>query len=41
VDQSHFSRHFKRLTGVTPGRFLHPEQEHTRRSASRALASFA
>jgi AraC-like DNA-binding protein len=41
VDQSHFSRHFKRLTGVTPGRFVHPKQEHTRRSASHALASLA
>ena len=37
VDQSHFTRHFKKLTGFTPGRYLRLEQECTRRSAPQAL----
>jgi AraC-like DNA-binding protein len=41
VDQSHFSRHFKRTTGVTPGQFVQSEQERTRRGTSRALSSVA
>ena len=39
VDQSHFTRHFKRFTGVTPGRYLRLEQECTRRSGQHALTS--
>jgi AraC-like DNA-binding protein len=39
VDQSHFTRHFKRFTGVTPGRYLRLEQECTRRSGPHALTS--
>jgi AraC-like DNA-binding protein len=39
VDQSHFTRHFKRFTGVTPGRYLRLEQECTRRSRQHALTS--
>ncbi len=39
VDQSHFTRHFKRLTGVTPGRYLRLEQECTRRRGPQALTS--
>jgi AraC-like DNA-binding protein len=30
VDQSHFSRHFRRIVGVTPGRFAPAQQERTR-----------
>jgi AraC-like DNA-binding protein len=41
VDQSHFSRHFKRSTGVTPGQFVQSEQERTRRATSHALSSVA
>lgn len=39
VDQSHFTHHFKRFTGVTPGRYLRLEQECTRRSGPHALTS--
>jgi AraC-like DNA-binding protein len=39
ADQSHFTRHFKRFTGVTPGRYLRLEQECTRRSGPHALTS--
>jgi AraC-like DNA-binding protein len=39
VDQSHFTRHFKRFTGVTPGRYLRLEQECTRRSHPHSLTS--
>jgi AraC-like DNA-binding protein len=41
VDQSHFSRHFKRSTGVTPGQFVQSEQERTRRATPHALSSVA
>lgn len=39
VDQSHFARHFKRSTGVTPGQYQLAQQECTRRSAAFALTS--
>lgn len=31
VDQSHFARHFKKLTGVTPGQYVQLQQDRTRR----------
>ncbi len=31
VDQSHFARHFKKLTGVTPGQYVGLQQDRTRR----------
>jgi AraC-like DNA-binding protein len=41
VDQSHFTRHFKKLTGVTPGRYLRLEQECTRRFTPQTLTSMS
>lgn len=41
VDQSHFTRHFKKFTGFTPGRYLRLEQDRTRRSAPQALTSLS
>jgi AraC-like DNA-binding protein len=32
ADQSHLSRHFKKLTGATPGQYAQLQQERTRRS---------
>jgi AraC-like DNA-binding protein len=33
-DQSHFARHFKKLSGVTPGQYVHIQRDRTRRSPS-------
>jgi|HubBroStandDraft_6_1064221.scaffolds.fasta_scaffold01207_13 AraC-like DNA-binding protein/mannose-6-phosphate isomerase-like protein (cupin superfamily) len=41
VDQSHFTRHFKKFTGFTPGRYLHLEQERTRRPLPQSLTSLS
>jgi AraC-like DNA-binding protein/mannose-6-phosphate isomerase-like protein (cupin superfamily) len=39
VDQSHFARHFKKLTGATPGQYVRLQQDRTRRSFPTALHS--
>jgi AraC-like DNA-binding protein len=39
VDQSHFARHFKKLTGATPGQYVQLQQDRTRRSFPAALHS--
>jgi AraC-like DNA-binding protein len=41
VDQSHFTRHFKKITGFTPGRYLRLEQERTRRPVPQSLTSLS
>lgn len=39
VDQSHFARHFKKLTGATPGQYVRLQQDRTRRSFPATLHS--